>query len=60
MSAGCTDAEPRRSVENTDDGRYVFARLHQQTVGITTRLNYTVAKAVDQLYAEPFVSAGDY
>jgi len=48
-------------VENTDDGRYVFAQLHQQTVGFTTRLNYTVSPRLSiQLYAEPFVSAGDY
>jgi hypothetical protein len=48
-------------VEATDDGRYVFARLHQQTVGLTARVNYTVTPALSiQLYAEPFVSAGDY
>ena len=48
-------------VEATDDGRYVFGRLHQQTVGLTARLNYTVTPALSiQLYAEPFVSAGDY
>jgi hypothetical protein len=48
-------------VETTADGRYVFARLHQQTVGLTTRVNYTVTPALSiQLYAEPFVSAGDY
>ena len=48
-------------VEATDDGRYIFGRLHQQTVGLTARLNYTVTPALSiQLYAEPFVSAGDY
>jgi hypothetical protein len=48
-------------VEGTNDGRYVFGRLHQQTVGLTWRLNYTVTPALSiQLYAEPFVSAGDY
>lgn len=48
-------------VEATDDGRYVFARLQQRTVGLTTRVNYTVTPALSiQLYAEPFVSAGDY
>jgi hypothetical protein len=48
-------------VESTDDGRYVFGRIHQQTFGITTRLNYTVTPALSfQVYAEPFVSAGDY
>jgi hypothetical protein len=48
-------------VEATDDGRYVFARIDQKTVGIQTRLNYTVTPSLSiQLYAEPFVSAGDY
>lgn len=48
-------------VEATGDGRYVFARLHQQTVGLTMRVNYTVTPALSiQVYAEPFVSAGDY
>ncbi len=48
-------------VEATDDGRYLFGRLDQKTVGLTARLNYTVTPALSiQLYAEPFVSAGDY
>jgi hypothetical protein len=48
-------------VEATGDGRYVFGRLHQDTVGLTARLNYTVTPALSiQVYAEPFVSAGDY
>ena len=48
-------------VEATDDGRYVFARINQQTIGIQTRLNYTVTPTLSiQLYAEPFVSSGDY
>jgi hypothetical protein len=48
-------------VEETDDGHYVFGRLHQQTFGVTGRLNYTVTPALSiQLYMEPFVSAGDY
>ena len=48
-------------VEATNDGRYVFARIDQKTVGIQTRLNYTVTPNLSiQLYAEPFVSAGGY
>ena len=48
-------------VEAQDDGRFVFGRLHQTTVGLRGRLNYTVTPALSiQLYAEPFVSAGDY
>jgi len=64
MSAGVhlsLNHDESQWVESTDAGRYVFARLHQQTVGVTTRLNYTVTPALSiQLYAEPFVSAGDY
>jgi hypothetical protein len=40
---------------------YVFGELHQTTVALTTRLNYTVTPNLSlELYAEPFVSAGDY
>lgn len=40
---------------------YVFGRLDQTTVAMTARVNYTVAPALSiQLYAQPFVSAGDY
>ena len=43
------------------DGRYVFGRIQQKTVGIQTRVNYTVTPALSiQVYAEPFVSAGEY
>jgi Domain of unknown function (DUF5916)/Carbohydrate family 9 binding domain-like len=52
-------------VENVDgaDGRthYVFARLDQQTVALTTRVNFTMTPNLSlQVYAEPFVSAGAY
>ena len=40
---------------------YVFARLDQQTVALTTRVNYTMSPTLSlQIYAEPFVSAGAY
>ena len=40
---------------------YVFARLDQRTVALTTRVNYTMSPTLSlQLYAEPFVSAGAY
>jgi hypothetical protein len=43
------------------DGRYIFGELDQRTLAIRTRLNYTVTPTLTvQLYAEPFVSAGDY
>ena len=40
---------------------YVFARLDQRTVALTTRVNYTMSPTRSlQIYAEPFVSAGAY
>jgi hypothetical protein len=40
---------------------YVFGRIHQDTVGVQTRVNYTISPRLSiQIYAEPFVSAGDY
>ena len=48
-------------VENAADGRYVFARLDQKTVSLTLRVNYTITPNLSvQVYAAPFVSAGDY
>ena len=40
---------------------YVFGRLNQSTVALTERFNYTLTPNLSiQLYAQPFVSAGDY
>ncbi|NIU78658.1 MAG: hypothetical protein GWN71_35440, partial [Gammaproteobacteria bacterium] len=40
---------------------YVFARLEQRTASLTTRLSYAFTPALSlQLYAQPFVAAGDY
>jgi hypothetical protein len=40
---------------------YVFAHLRQTTVALTGRLNYTMTPNLSvQLYAQPFLSAGDY
>jgi len=51
-------------VENIEEGpatHYVFGRIDQTTVSISTRLNYTIRPTISlQLYAQPFVSAGDY
>jgi hypothetical protein len=44
-----------------DEGHYVFGRLDQHTVSLTARVNYTVTPTLSiQVYAQPFVSAGDY
>ena len=48
-------------IEQTASGQYVFGRIDQNTVGLTARVNYTVTPTLSiQLYAQPFVSAGDY
>ncbi len=48
-------------IEQDETGRYVFGRIDQNTVALTARVNYTVTPSLSiQLYAQPFVSAGDY
>ena len=41
--------------------RYVFAGFRQRTLSLTTRLSYTFTPALTlQLYAQPFITAGEY
>jgi hypothetical protein len=41
--------------------RYLVGRLEQTTASLTTRLDYAFTPALSlQLYAQPFLSAGDY
>jgi hypothetical protein len=41
--------------------RYVFGDLEQTTFSLATRVNVTLSPTLSlQLYAEPFISAGDY
>jgi hypothetical protein len=41
--------------------RYVFGRIDQKTLSFNTRFNYTMTPNLSlQVYAEPFVSAGEY
>ena len=50
-------------LERIADGgnHYAFARIDQTTVSLTERLNYTMTPTLSlQLYAEPFVSGGEY
>jgi Domain of unknown function (DUF5916)/Carbohydrate family 9 binding domain-like len=55
------DAQWIEDAEDLAPAHYVFGRLNQTTVGITTRLNYTIRPNLSvQLYGEPFVSAGHY
>jgi hypothetical protein len=45
----------------SDTTQYVFAHLDQWLLSFTARLNYTASPTLSvQLYAEPFVTAGEY
>ncbi|MFQ5676702.1 MAG: DUF5916 domain-containing protein, partial [bacterium] len=47
--------------ETTNDDRYIFARLHQQTLGITFRFDFAITPNLTiQYYGQPFVSAQSY
>jgi hypothetical protein len=60
ISRSVRDYQWVQKVTDTDD-HYVFARLDQTTVAMTARANYTVTPNVSlQVYAEPFLSGGDY
>ncbi len=49
------------SAEALSSTRYVMGVLDQQTIYLTTRLDWTFTPNLSlQLYAQPFVSAGDY
>nr|MBA2707442.1 hypothetical protein [Gemmatimonadaceae bacterium] len=48
-------------VAGNDTTHYTFARLDQKTVSLTSRINYTATPNLSlQIYAQPFVSTGDY
>ncbi|MFW6206102.1 MAG: DUF5916 domain-containing protein, partial [Gemmatimonadota bacterium] len=45
----------------TGESRWLLGTVEQSTVALTTRLNYTFSPTLSlQLYAQPFVSVGDY
>lgn len=49
------------AAEQTFGARYVFADLEQTTFAMETRLDWTFSPRLSlQLFAQPFVSAGDY
>jgi hypothetical protein len=63
LRVGLNDDDAQWVTNETRDGRtrYVFGRIEQRTVAMTTRINYTLTPNLSlQSYAEPFVSAGDY
>ena len=56
-----SDTQWVSNVTVNDRTRYVFARINQTTVSVSARLNYTMSPTLSlQIYARPFVSAGDY
>jgi len=45
----------------SDTTHFTFARLHQHILTVTTRANFTVTPTLSfQLYAQPFVTTGEY
>ncbi|AHG93758.1 hypothetical protein J421_6223 (plasmid) [Gemmatirosa kalamazoonensis] len=54
---GVSDA----TATSTYGTRYVFADLHQQTLSLDTRVEWTLTRTLSlQTYVQPFVSAGRY
>lgn len=44
-----------------DTTHYTFARLDQQTLGLTSRMNFTASPTLSlQVYAQPFMTTGKY
>jgi Domain of unknown function (DUF5916) len=61
LSAGNYDAQWYGNVTDVAGTHYTFARMQQRTSAITTRFDYTVTPTLSvQLYAQPFITAGDY
>ncbi len=63
FSVGRNDSDSQWVTNTSVDGRtrYVFAHINQTTVSLTARVNYTLSPTLSlQIYARPFVSAGDY
>ncbi|ODS55765.1 MAG: hypothetical protein ABS36_09220 [Acidobacteria bacterium SCN 69-37] len=47
--------------QGADGTQYVFGAIDRMTIGVGTRVNYTVSPSLSvQIYARPFVSAGAY
>ncbi|MFN8572018.1 MAG: DUF5916 domain-containing protein [Gemmatimonadaceae bacterium] len=47
--------------DNVGDTHYAFAHLHQRTVSMSTRVNYTMTPTLTfEFYGQPFVATGTY
>jgi hypothetical protein len=61
MNRNVEDSQWVGQVDGDGRTRYVFGHLDQTTTSMTTRVNYTLTPNLSlQVYAQPFVSAGDY
>jgi hypothetical protein len=55
------DLQYVETLDRAGEPRYVMGRLHQKTLGITFRLDYSVTPDLSlQYYGQPFISAGQY
>jgi hypothetical protein len=61
ISLNRASAQYISTVDANGSDRYLFGELNQVTTSLTTRVSYTFTPDLSlQLYAEPFISAGDY
>ncbi len=61
LNRNIEDAQWVGNIDRDATTHYVFGRLYQTTTSMTTRVNYTMSPNLSlQVYAQPFVSAGDY
>ena len=61
LNRNIEDSQWVGNIERDASTHYVFGRLYQTTTSMTTRVNYTLSPNLSlQVYAQPFVSAGDY
>jgi hypothetical protein len=61
VSRNVNDSQWVQNIDEAEQTRYVFGRIAQRTVSLTTRVNYTITPALTvQVYARPFISAGAY
>lgn len=61
MSAGTSGQQWYRNLSDALGTHYTFARLDQRTTSLTARVDYTMTPTLSlQMYAQPFITAGDY
>ena len=61
MSAGTSGQQWYRNINDALGSHYTFARLDQRTTSLTARVDYTLTPTLSvQVYAQPFITAGDY